>query len=244
MGLSQNVSPLNLAGFFSVPLIAGLTLLPISPVRGQDSPQPDGFDRMDSPNQPGETLNLPTNAPTESVPQESVSPPEQTEAVNPAIPAEDPENSEVTRPLETQNSLLSMEGGQRLIEEARAAAQSENYEQAVNKLQQSREIFNQLSNFHQQLYDSFTGIDNRIAESQRQSAVESAEMRDLATYELAIVHRAQNRPELAVPLLIQIIRSQQPTRDLGKKAYQQLWELGFVESPYPAAPASSNSSGR
>ena len=60
-------------------------------------------------------------------------------------------------------------------------------------------------------------------------------MRDEATYRLALVHRAQNKPELAVPLLIQIIRSQQPTRDLGKKAYQQLLELGFVDSPFPLA---------
>jgi thioredoxin-like negative regulator of GroEL len=58
-------------------------------------------------------------------------------------------------------------------------------------------------------------------------------MRDEATYQLALVHRAQNQPELAVPLLIQILRSQSPTRDLGKKAYQQLFELGFVDSPYP-----------
>ena len=53
-------------------------------------------------------------------------------------------------------------------------------------------------------------------------------MRDSATYQLALVHRAQDQPELAVPLLVQIIRSQNPTTDLGKKSYQQLYELGFV----------------
>jgi sorbitol-specific phosphotransferase system component IIA len=58
-------------------------------------------------------------------------------------------------------------------------------------------------------------------------------MRDTATYQLALLHRAKNQPELAVPLLIQIIRSQAPTRDLGKKAYQQLLELGFVTDPFP-----------
>jgi hypothetical protein len=58
-------------------------------------------------------------------------------------------------------------------------------------------------------------------------------MRDDATYQLALVHRAQNQPELAVPLLVQIVNSQNPTRDLGKKAYQQLFELGFVDAPYP-----------
>ncbi|NET37108.1 MAG: hypothetical protein F6K19_34640, partial [Cyanothece sp. SIO1E1] len=82
---------------------------------------------------------------------------------------------------------------------------------------------------------SFSGIDNRITSRHRTNALETAQIRDQATYRLALVHRAQNKPELAVPLLVQIIRSQQPTRDLGQKAYQQLFELGFVESPYPSS---------
>ena len=32
---------------------------------------------------------------------------------------------------------------------------------------------------------------------------------------------------------MQIIKSQNPTRELGKKAYQQLLELGFVDVPFP-----------
>ncbi|MFP4007969.1 MAG: hypothetical protein ACLFV6_08215, partial [Spirulinaceae cyanobacterium] len=93
--------------------------------------------------------------------------------------------------------------------------------------------FNQLSNFYAQLSDSFSGIDSALSEEQRNIALESTEMRDNSTYQLALVHRAQNQPELAVPLLIQIVRSQNLTTELGKKAYQQLFELGFVDSPYP-----------
>ena len=117
--------------------------------------------------------------------------------------------------------------------EASSAVSSQNYPLAAKKLQEAREVFNQLSNFYQELGSSFSGIDNRIADSQRQKALAAAQMRDDATYQLALVHRAQNQPELAVPLLVQIIRSQNPTRDLGKKAYQQLSEWGFVDSPYP-----------
>ena len=137
------------------------------------------------------------------------------------------------RPLDPKNSLLSLPGGKRLISEADNAIASENYKLANQKLQEARQIFNQLSNFHSQLAASFSGIDNRLADNQRTKALETAQMRDQATYQLALVHRAQNQPELAVPLLVQIISSQQPTRDLGKKAYQQLLELGFVDIPYP-----------
>jgi len=159
-------------------------------------------------------------------------------------PADDPTDPNNLRPLTQDSSLLSVQGGQRLMTEASSAISDQNYALATQKLQESRQIFNQLSNFYQQLGSSFAGIDIRLAESHRTKAVETAQMRDEATYRLALVHRAQNKPELAVPLLIQIIRSQQPTRDLGKKAYQQLLELGFVDSPFPrpasAQPRSSN----
>lgn len=159
-------------------------------------------------------------------------------------PADDPTDPNNLRPLTQDSSLLSVQGGQRLMTEASSAISDQNYALATQKLQESRQIFNQLSNFYQQLGSSFAGIDIRLAESHRTKAVETAQMRDEATYRLALVHRAQNKPELAVPLLIQIIRSQQPTRDLGKKAYQQLLELGFVDAPYPrpasAQPRSSN----
>ena len=159
-------------------------------------------------------------------------------------PVDDPTDPNNLRPLTQDSSLLSVQGGQRLMTEASSAISEQNYALATQKLQESRQIFNQLSNFYQQLGSSFAGIDIRLAESHRTKAVETAQMRDEATYRLALVHRAQNKPELAVPLLIQIIRSQQPTRDLGKKAYQQLLELGFVDAPYPrpasAQPRSSN----
>lgn len=137
------------------------------------------------------------------------------------------------RPLAQEGSLLSIQGGQRLMSEAQSAVSAQNYDLAAVKLREARQVFNQLSNFYQGLASSFSGIDNRIADAQRLQALETAQMRDQATYQLALVHRAQNQPDLAVPLLVQIIQSQQPTRDLGQRAYQQLLELGFVDSAYP-----------
>lgn len=146
----------------------------------------------------------------------------------------DPSNPNVLRPgTNAETGILSMQAGQRLMQEATSAVTAQNYPVAIKKLQEARQVFNQLSNFYQDLAGSFSGIENRIADSHRRKALETAQMRDNATFQLALVHRAQNQPELAVPLLVQIIRSQQPTRDLGKQAYQQLFELGFVDSPFP-----------
>ncbi len=162
---------------------------------------------------------------------------------NPAQPANETDPN-LLRPLNQDSSLLSLQGGQRLMAEASNAVSAQDYALAIKKLQDARQVFNQLSNFYQELAASFSGIDNRVADSQRRKAIETAQMRDEATYQLALVHRAQNQPELAVPLLVQIVRSQNPTRELGKKAYQQLLELGFVDAPFPRsgnAPASSSS---
>ncbi|WP_138497796.1 hypothetical protein [Nostoc sp. PA-18-2419] len=154
----------------------------------------------------------------------------------------DPNNPNNLRPVTENNSLLSIEGGDRLMKDAEQAVSAQNYTLAAKKLQEARQVYNQLSNFYQDLNASFSGIDNRVSDSQRQKALLTAQKRDEATFQLALVHRAQNQPELAVPLLIQIIKSQNPTRDLGKKAYKQLFELGFVDSPYPRGSGSSSSS--
>ncbi len=147
------------------------------------------------------------------------------------------------RTLSQESGLLSYQGGQKLMTEADQAVSAGQYPVAIKKLQEARQVFNQLSNFYQDLASSFSGIDNRISDSQRRKALDAAQMRDEATFRLAVAHRAQNQPELAVPLLVQIVRSQQPTRDLGQRSYQQLLEMGFVDAPFPrprAAQPSSN----
>lgn len=141
------------------------------------------------------------------------------------------------RTLAQESGLLSYQGGQKLMTEADQAFSAGNYTLAVKKLQEARQVFNQLSNFYQDLAGSFSGIDNRVSDTQRRRALDAAQMRDEATYRLALAHRAQNQPELAVPLLVQIVRSQQPTRELGQKSYQQLLEMGFVDVPYPRTQA-------
>lgn len=152
---------------------------------------------------------------------------------SPALPQalEDDDPNEL-RPLSQSNTILSIKGGQKLMEEANQAIKSEKYAIAQEKLQQARKIFNQLSNLHLQLANSFQGINPAVFEEQRNDALKTGQLRDEATYRLALVHRAANEPELAAPLLIQIIRSQNPSTELGRKSYQQLYELGFVATPF------------
>jgi len=176
--------------------------------------------------QPASTNPTPasTSLPTTTNPQ-----------VNPQVQPTSPINS---APNSLENGVLSVTGGRRLLKEALAAASVQNYDLAVTKIQDSRQVFNQLSNFYQELAKQFDGVDNRIADRLRKRAVDTAQERDGATYQLALIYRAKNQPELSVPLLIQLIRSQSISRELGQKSYQQLLEIGFVEDVYPR-PAST-----
>ncbi len=149
-----------------------------------------------------------------------------------ATSAPEPGDNNDLRPLTQADSVLSYQGAEKLMKDASQAINAGNYEVAADKLQQARRIFNQLSNYHLQLANSFSGIDPKVFDAQRASALSTGQMRDEATYQLALVHRAQNKPELSVPLLIQVIQSQNPSSTLGQKSYQQLYELGFVNTPY------------
>ena len=163
--------------------------------------------------------------PTELKAQEPTDPAEAVESIE--------ENTSSDGDASTQPvSILSIEGGKKLMEEADAAIEAQKYDLAADKLQNARQVYNQLSNFYLQLFNSFTALDNNAAEAHRKKALDTSLERDNATYQLALVHRAQNKSELAVPLLIQIITSQSPGFGLGEKAYEQLLEIGFVDTPY------------
>ncbi len=156
------------------------------------------------------------------------------EATPPADEATGPVELVPVDQVQQNTGLLSLAGGAQLLADAEVAVANQNYDLAEQRLRQARQIFNQLSNFHQQLAGAFSGIDNIVSQDQRRKALEAAQQRDSSTYRLALVHRFQGKPELAIPLLVQIIGSQSPTRELGMKATQQLKELGFIGTPETA----------
>lgn len=146
-------------------------------------------------------------------------------------PAETTPDEPATRPLE--GGILSTSGLSRLMLDADTAVSLGDNRGAIAKLQEARQLANELSGFYQQLTSSFSGIDNTIYQAHRTNALDTAQVRDEATYQLALLFRASEAPELAVPLLMEVVTSQSPTRDLGKQAYRQLFELGFVDENYP-----------
>jgi sorbitol-specific phosphotransferase system component IIA len=138
-------------------------------------------------------------------------------------------DSNTMRSLAQDNSILTLQSGQKIAQEGTAAYNSGNFPLAVKKFQEARQVFNQLSNFHQELVGAFAGLDSKISASARDRALRSAQARDEATYDLARAYRASKQADLAVPLLVQVLKSQQAQRELGQKAYTELLQIGFVD---------------
>ena len=135
--------------------------------------------------------------------------------------------------MENAGNFLTIESAKGLLKESETLAQAQKFPLAVSNAKEAATTLSQISIFHQALSKAFVGIDNRISEEEKQLALTAAILRDEASYQLALVHRAENKPELAVPLLVRIVQSQQPDRPIAKKAYQQLYEVGFVKVKYP-----------
>ena len=140
--------------------------------------------------------------------------------------------ADAARPLNQEDSPIGIAAARLLMAEAESASAAGDYGTAVARLQTARETLNVASGYYQSLFTTFTGIDSRVSNEVRQQALEAAELRDRATLQQARAHQAQQQPTLAVPLLVEVLTSQNPTRDLGKQAYDQLLEIGVVAQPF------------
>ena len=108
-----------------------------------------------------------------------------------------------------------------------------------NELAEARENFDkarlltkQLLGFYRDINGSFRGIDARIPREMDEKGREAQILLAQINLRLAALFRRQKEPEVAVPLLIEVVRLMTPTKIEGQKAYQSLLEMGFVETPY------------
>jgi tetratricopeptide (TPR) repeat protein len=120
-------------------------------------------------------------------------------------------------------------------------AASGNLTEAVKSYDKARNASRSLLSFYRDLGGAFRGLDARIPRDMDQKGRESIEKLAQANLRLAAVYRRQNQSEVAVPLLVEVVKLMTPSTGEGRKAYQQLVEIGFVSTPYtaPASPTSN-----
>jgi hypothetical protein len=147
--------------------------------------------------------------------------------------------AEPTKALEGAGSPFSLSAINTLLLRGDAAAASGNLNEARRIYDQARDATRRLLGFYRDLSGSFRGLDARIPREMDNKGREALETMAKANLRLAAVFRRQNQPEVAVPLLVEVVKVMTPASEDGRKAYQQLVELGFAATPY-AAPTSGS----
>ena len=144
--------------------------------------------------------------------------------------------------LESGSTGLNISAINAKVAQGDAAAAAGNLSKAKADYDQARLAAQNLSRFYRNLSGSFRGLDARIPREMDQKGRETLELQASVDLRLAALLRRMNQPEVAVPLLVEVVQIMPPASPMGQKAYQGLVELGFVTTPYAgaaAAPAGS-----
>lgn len=141
--------------------------------------------------------------------------------------------------LESGSTGLNLAALQAKVAQGDAAAAAGNLAKAKADYDQARVGAQNLTRFYRNLSGSFRGLDARIPREMDQKGREALEFQASVNLRLAALLRRMNQPEVAVPLLVEVVQIMTPASPMGQKAYQSLLELGFVSTPYSAAGAAS-----
>ena len=96
----------------------------------------------------------------------------------------------------------------------------------------ARELATNLASFYSDINKVFKGVDARIPIEMRKKGKASLQILAESNKRLASLYIKNEKPEVAVPLLIENIRILTPNSSEGKEAYKTLRLLGFVETDY------------
>ena len=106
------------------------------------------------------------------------------------------------------------------------------FEDAKQTYDKARDLAKQLAGFYRDLNASFKGLDARVPLEMEQKGRKSIKIWAKSNARLASLYKRKKQPEVAVPLLVEIIRLMTPNSPEGKEAYENLLQLGFVETTY------------
>tara|TARA_B100000579_G_scaffold339929_1_gene291403 strand:+ start:735 stop:1229 length:495 start_codon:yes stop_codon:yes gene_type:complete len=138
--------------------------------------------------------------------------------------------------LSTENSGLSLISINDLLDQAKVSIDNGNIDDALEKLKKARSTSNSLIKYYKDLHSSFTGIDALIPRELTKKNRNVIQLLAKANMQLATIYRSKGEPDLAVPLLVDVVKKLSPVNPRGAKAYQQLVDLGLVDTPYRGAP--------
>lgn len=148
--------------------------------------------------------------------------------------------SEAAAPPSAAGTAFDVAAVRQLLVRGDAAAAAGNLVEARRLYDDARVASKQLSGFYRTIAGAFRGLDARIPREMDDKGRQSIELLAESNMRLAALLRRQGQPEVAVPLLVEVLTATTPASAQGRKAYQQLVEIGFVTTPYAAGAAAGN----
>ena len=134
--------------------------------------------------------------------------------------------------LASNNKKLSISNVQVYLTKGDSLVNSGDFENAKQNYDKARNLAKQLAGFYRDLNDSFKGLDARIPLEMDKKGRKSIKIWAQSNARLASLYKRKEQSEVAVPLLVEIIRLMSPNSPEGKEAYDNLLNIGFVDTTY------------
>ena len=141
-------------------------------------------------------------------------------------------NPEDFKVLSNESKKLSISNVEYYIKEGDKFIKNGDFDKAKDSYLDARKLAKQLASFYADLNSAFIGVDSRIPKEMQDKGKETLQILAKSNERLASLYIKNEKADVAVPLLIETIRIMSPNTKEGKKAYEILIQLGFVETIY------------
>ena len=141
-------------------------------------------------------------------------------------------NPEEFKVFSTNNKKLSIANVEYYLKKGDDYIEKGDLANAKDSYLDARKLAKQLASFYSDLNTAFKGTDARIPSEMQRKGKTILQILAESNERLASIYIKNEKPDVAVPLLIETIRIMSPNTSEGKKAYEKLIQLGFVETIY------------
>ena len=141
-------------------------------------------------------------------------------------------NPEDFRVLSNESKKLSISNVDYFIKEGDKYIKNGDFEKAKDFYLDARKLAKQLASFYSDLNSSFKGIDARIPKEMQRKGKQTLQILAESNERLAAMYIKTEKPEVAVPILVETIRIMSPNSRECREAYEILIQLVFVENKY------------
>ena len=141
-------------------------------------------------------------------------------------------NSNEYKVLSSTNKKLSISDVENYLTKGDNLVKNGDFEKAKETYDKARNLARQLAGFYRDLNGSFKGLDARVPLEMEKKGRKSIKIWAQSNARLASLYKRKKQPEVAVPLLVETIRLMSPNSPEGKEAYEDLLQLGFVDTIY------------